>query len=189
MRDEKAVRQELDAFLKAATQSARRIPLHELLLRHADLYNHGAQIVLARGQELKNPGLAAPAILCRSFAIELLLKCFIALPYPHVMKVRELKALGLDLRGHTYSGLWDRIEPRLQAHIADAFTQHAKLPTNASEFRARLIQLGDDPFVAWRYVYEKDGDQFINLELFGVTTDALGLAAAREINRLRGTAI
>ena len=47
--------------------------------------------------------------MCRSFAIELLLKFFLVIEHPEAKTLAELKARGVDLHGHPYSDLFDRI--------------------------------------------------------------------------------
>jgi hypothetical protein len=164
-------------------KNAKPVPLHQVLFNHAEFYNQGALAALAQLSASGNAGLAAPVIMCRSFAIELLLKFFLVLPHPTVMKYGELRALGVDLRGHPYSSLFDRIPMQFQDSIAATFSGLSGQSSTAADFRSTLVSLGDDPFVAWRYVYEKDDNQYLNFELFNQVTDALGTSAERELKK------
>ena len=166
-------------------KKAKPIPLHRVLFNNAEFYNQGALAALDRLKLTGNAGLAAPVILCQSFAIELLLKFFVIAPHPHIMKHSELEPLGINLRGHAYSRLFDCIDEQYRAAIAETFSGRAGRPTTSDGFRDLLIELGDEPFVSWRYVYELEGNQHLDFELFGQVTDALGISADREVQRIR----
>jgi hypothetical protein len=181
----RAIRQQLAEALKELSKTTKPTPLFNTLFTQANFYNQGSQVVLGHGQATNNVGLAAPAILCQSFAIELLLKCFLLLPHQKVQKFGELKALGVDVRGHIYSSLFDRIDRRFQGLIAGEFSKRSGVATDAAAFRGHLVELGDEPFVIWRYVYEKPQDTYLNLELFGLVADALGVTADQEVKAAR----
>jgi hypothetical protein len=123
---------------------------------------------------------AAPAIMCQSFAIELLLKFFLAVDHPSAATAQELKSAGVTLKCHKYSELFDQLLPATKAKIANAFTILSGKQTDASGFREALIAQGDDPFVYWRYVYETSDISHFDNRAFNLVTDALGKAAEAE---------
>ena len=128
----------------------------------------------------KDADFAAPAIMCQSFAVELLLKYFLALDHPSATNAEELETEGVKLRRHRYSELYDQLKPATAAKIAAVFGTLTGRATDAVGFRAALIAQGDDPFVFWRYVYEAKDTRHFDSALFNHVTDALGKAAEAE---------
>jgi len=126
--------------------------------------------------------------MCKSFAIELLLKFFLVIPYPTAQTKADINAFGVDLHGHKYSELYDRIIPTYQQKIAASFSSVTGKATDAAAFRAVLVAIGDDPFVFWRYIYEKTGTPILNIPLFEQVFLAMGKAAEVERKRLAPTA-
>lgn len=170
-----------------ALAAAKPRAFYSALFNMANAYNQAAESALASIASTGNADFAGPAIMCRSFAIELLLKFFIAAKHPS-KKFKELKAAGISLRGHTYSSLFDRIEPSLQKTIAEAYSQLSGTAMDPASFRGLLVALGDEPFVTWRYIYEADGTSHMDPMLLAAVTQALGLAAQSLVQSLRAKA-
>lgn len=122
---------------------------------------------------------AAPAIMCQSFAIELLLKFFLAIDHPSAATVADLERAGVKLKRHKYSELFDQLSISSKEKITASFAAVSGQATDAAGFRAALVALGD-PFVFWRYVYEADGIAGLDKPLLDRITDALGKAAESE---------
>lgn len=87
----------------------------------------------------------APAIMCQSFAVELLLKFFIIIDHPDAQTKADLDALGINTYGHPYSKLWDRIASTHKKNIAESFSSISGQRTNEAKFREILVQIGDEP--------------------------------------------
>ena len=156
---------------------------YSVLFNIANAYNQAADSALASMSSTCNADFASPAIMCRSFAIEVLLKFFIAAKYPD-KGFKELKAAGINLRGHRYSSLFDQIESTVQNAIADTYAEHVGSTVDAAGFRGLLVVLGDEPFVTWRYIYEAEGISHVDLALLAAVTLALGLAAQAVVRNL-----
>jgi hypothetical protein len=171
-----AVDDDLGKTIDAALASAKPRPLHRVLFNLADCYNQTAALAMSHGSSKANADFSAPAIMCRSFAIELLLKFFIAAAHPTKSKT-ELASLKVSLHGHPYSVLFDRINIDFQALIARKHTEQAGIPTSPEGFRQLLISTGNQPFVEWRYVYEESHTRYFNMALFSSLADSLGMAA------------
>jgi hypothetical protein len=167
---------------KMATAKPRAF--YSALFNMANAYNQAAELALGSIPKTGNADFAGPAIMCRSFAIELLLKFFIAVQYPD-KKFKELKTAGINLRGHTYSSLFDRIEHTAQQVIADTYSKQSGNSIDVAGFRGLLIALGDEPFVTWRYIYEVDGTSQIDPMLLASVTRTLGLAAQGIVRAVR----
>jgi len=164
-------------LMDEALAAAKPRPLHRVLFNLADCYNQSAELALSSIPRTGNADFSAPAIMCRSFAIELLLKFFIAADHPSAKTKADLDSLGVSLRGHPYSALFDRISSRHQDEIAAKFSEITGKVTNPADFRNILIALGDDPFVGWRYVYEGTGNSYIDMAQLTHVANSLGLAA------------
>ncbi|RFA26238.1 hypothetical protein CAI21_17310 [Alkalilimnicola ehrlichii] len=158
--------------------------LYSALFNMANAYNQAAESAWRSIESTGNADFAGPAIMCRSFAIELLLKFFIAAQSPD-KRFKELKAAGVNLRGHTYSSLFDRIDPTVQQAIADAYSQQSGKSVDVAGLRGLLVSLGDEPFVTWRYVYEAEATSHIDPRLLASVTQALGVAAQSIVRSLR----
>jgi hypothetical protein len=167
---------QIDAIL--AAQPPR--PLRSTLFNIAHAYARAADRSWHEMDAKRDADFAAPSIMCQSFAVELLLKFFIAIDHPAARTIDELKGTGAKLRCHKYSELYDQLTPTTQAKIAQAFSALCGKQTNASEFRQALIAQGDDPFVYWRYIYETSGNSHFDPAAFNLVTDALGKAAEAE---------
>lgn len=163
-------------------------PLHRVLFNLAECYNRSSEQSLANIQATNNADFAAPAIMCKSFAIELLLKFFIVADYPSAFSKADVDAANVNLRGHSYSSLFDRISASGQADIAKKHSERTGRSVTPADFRAILISLGDDPFVGWRYIYETSTHKHLDAELLSMTIDSLGLAAQDATRRLGGMA-
>jgi hypothetical protein len=158
--------------------------LNSTLFNIAHAYSRAGDMA---GTAIFNTGdadFAAPAIMSKSFAIELLLKFFIVIAHPGVQTKADLDSMGVNLRGHVYSELYDRISPIYQNKIVDSFTALVGQPTDGPGFRKTLIDIGDDPFVFWRYIYEKSGICHLDIDLLDKVLHALGKAAEIERKRI-----
>lgn len=170
--------------IEQALATAKPRTFYSALFNMANAYNQAAELSLNSMARTNNADFAGPAIMCRSFAIELLLKFFIAVQHPD-KKFKELKAAGISLRGHTYSSLFDRIDHSVQQTIADAYSTQSGTSIDAAGFRRLLIALGDEPFVTWRYIYEAEDTRHIDPRLLALVTQALGLAAQGIVRAVR----
>jgi len=170
-------RQQLEQLLAALPERSLRSTLFNL----AHAYARAADTSWNNLGASKDADFAAPAIMCQSFAIELLLKFFLALDHPLAKTIDDLKAAGVKLRCHKYSELYDQLTSAAKDKIANAYTTLSGKQTDATGFRHALIAQGDDPFVYWRYVYERtSGFSYFDRQAFGFITDALGKAAESE---------
>lgn len=162
--------------------------LHRVLFNLAECYNQASEQAFATIQSTRNADFAAPAIMCKSFAIELLLKFFIVADYPAAFSKADIDAANVNLRGHSFSSLFDRISPDGQSDIARKHSGRIGAAVTPADFRAALVAVGDDPFVSWRYIYESTNERYIDAELLAQVVDSLGLAAQDATRRLGGVA-
>lgn len=151
--------------------------LQSTLFNIAHAYSRAADLSWSAIATAEDADFAAPAIMCKSFAIELLLKFFLAVDHPTAITADDLKSTGVKLKCHKYSELFDQLLPGTKARIAEELTSQSGKLTDALGFRQALIALGDDPFVYWRYIYETNGYSHFDNQAFDLVTNALGKAA------------
>lgn len=149
---------------------------HELFCL-AITYAQSGRLSENEGVKKENPDFAGPSIMCYSFSIELLLKFFIVIDYPDVRRWGDFKDKNIDIRGHVYSKLYNKIKPKYQAIIAESYSKLVNKPVDAVGFENALRETGDDPFRKWRYIYEESDGNTLNLDLLRKVVDALGKAA------------
>jgi hypothetical protein len=146
----------------------------------ANAYAMAANASRNTGQQTGNADMAAPAIMCETFAVELLLKFFLAIDHPTAMTADALKKVGVKLKCHKYSELFDQISAPTKNKIAAAYAEISGKEAGVAGFREALIIQGDEPFVYWRYVYETAGISHFDLLAFHQVVDSLGKAAEAE---------
>lgn len=149
------------------------------MLNVADSYNQAAQLSLNHIEITSNADFLAPALMCRSFAIELLLKLLISAEDASagMMSAGDLKNKNLPPRGHQYSVLFDGLNKDTKKMVAKHFEKVSGEQTSDHRFRELLKSTGDNPFVEWRYAHEIIAPKFLNLDLLTKLCDALGLSA------------
>lgn len=128
-------------------------------------------------EKSKDADFAAPAIICDTFAVELLLKFFIAADHPDCSTYRALEKKGVKLRSHTFTELYGRVSIPQQELIAAQYSALMGSTVSVPGFRDALAELGAEPFVYWRYVYEKAGESHLDPRHLSRVLDALGKAA------------
>lgn len=161
--------------------------LNSALFNMANAYAQTGDLAMAAIGTSGNADFAAPAIMCKSFCVELLLKFFIAVGHPGA-DAQQLRAQGVDLYGHVYSDLFDRVPEATRRSIAASFSAISGRQVDDGEFRRILKEdLENDPFVSWRYVYEKKATRHLDPMLWDQVVLALGKAAERERKRVTGS--
>jgi len=176
---------EIETILELAGERS----LESTLFNFAHSYARAGELSVKASIENRDADFFAPAIMCKSFAVELLLKFFIALRYPSEKTYSQIKDAGEDLRGHNYQPLFERVQEEYQQKIANSFSSIAGRKTGPDDFNLILREIGDDSYVKWRYIYEKDkaGIQHFNVQLFDNVLEALGKAAEFERKRLNSS--
>lgn len=144
----------------------------------ATAYAHSGLLISNRGNETNRLEFSFPAIVCSSFAIELFLKFFL------MLERAESEEPSLKPKsGHILGQLWKKISPEHQALIAGMFRNKSGVPLlNASDRRIELFvealtNLGEKPFVEWRYVHELVEPSLMSHAAINEVLDALGYAA------------
>jgi hypothetical protein len=97
--------------LERSIPQARKRTLEDTLFNLAHAYARASDASWFSLASTKDPDFSAPAIMCQSFAVELLLKYFLARDHPSAKNVEELEAEGVKLRRRKYSDLYDQLKP------------------------------------------------------------------------------
>ena len=171
-------RQQLENLLETLPKRS----LQSTLFNMAHAYAQAADASWSNLGATRNADFAAPAIMCQSFTVELLLKFFLAVDHPAATTTDELKSAGVKLKCHKYSELFDQLSPSTKDKIAVTFSGLCDKQIDVIGFRQALIAQGDDPFVYWRYVYETNSISHFDNQAFNLVIDALGKAAEAERN-------
>ena len=152
----------------------------------ATAYAHSGLIVSKYGHENDQVVFTFPAVVCSSFALELFLKFFL------MMDLIEKGDISKKVRfGHTVPTLWEAVTPAHKALIAGMFRNSTGEPyTTGPEIRLRVFEdalrnLGNQPFVEWRYVHELRSPQLMSHGAISIVVDALGHAAEYTVKRAR----
>ncbi len=170
-------KQQLEKMLEALPKRSLRSTLFNVAHAYARAADTSWRAIAAEN----DADFAAPAIMCQSFAVELLLKFFLAVDHPRAGSTDQLKAGGVKLNCHKYSELFDQLRQQSKDKIASAYAATIGKPTNADGFRQALLAQGDDPFVYWRYIYEStDRISHFDMQAFLNVLTALGKAAEAE---------
>lgn len=153
----------------------------------ATAYAHSGLLISDHGKETDRLVFSFPAIVCSSFAIELFLKFFLMLE-----RAEREEPPSKQKSGHSLGALWKQIHPEHQALIAGMFRNGTGMPLlNASErrielFLVALTEVGEAPFVKWRYAHELVDVTFMSHAAINEVLDALGCAANHTMKQREG---
>lgn len=161
--------------------------LRKTIFGFALAYSSTATLALNSVHASGNADYCAPAIVCQSFAIELLLKFLIINDHPHGKTFQQLKNDGMTFGGvrgrglHGYTALFDQLSVETKGKLVRAYTDISGINTSQEEFGAALVSSGEEPFVKWRYIYEGTSmSNFHPLKIASVL-QALGEVASAEL--------
>jgi len=146
------------------------MPMYRVMYSIACAYGNSGTLIESHGEKVDEIEYIFPAVVCQAFAIELLLKFFFYLDHPEIRGKQDFTK-HTKPSSHRNSELWDMVRPSYRQEIA----QRAKV--NEQQFRQQLIDIGDDPFVKWRYVHEQHGIDLLPVDAIKRVADALGYTA------------
>ncbi|MCX7173436.1 MAG: hypothetical protein NT159_05860 [Proteobacteria bacterium] len=144
----------------------------------ATAYAHSGLLISSHGEKHDRIEFFFPAIVCSSFAIELFMKFFLMLD-----QTNKEPADRKHNSGHKLGELWKKINPEHQRLIAGMFGNSTATPhLNAADRRIELFvealtDIGDAPFMKWRYAYELGEIGLMSHAAIAKVLDALGHAA------------
>jgi hypothetical protein len=170
--------------LDEALKGAKRRPMYKVLFNLALAYSNTANLPALEMSKSANGDFSAPMIMCRSFSIELLLKCLLLIDHRSVYSKKDLDAVGVELRGHKYNDLLQRISTQHKEEIVESYGSLFEKAVTWDFLQEQFAKIGDDPFVQWRYIYEKEGNQYIDFEVITRLNDAFGKCAEMLVRKL-----
>lgn len=138
-------------------------------------YNQSGELINNHSEKQKNAAFMFPSIVCKSFAIELLLKFFLVIDHPEICNQQDFKKL--ELNKHGFSELWDLISMNFQLEIARHHTNCI------GRFKKLLEQIGSDSFVKWRYIHESESLNFMHISETKQVSDVLLSVAYNEMKK------
>lgn len=153
----------------------------------AGAYARAGLLVSSHGHRLDEPVFAFPAVVCAGFAVELYFKFFLILGH-----VESGDVTGVQAKGHILPTLWGKLRPEHRILIAGMHRNKSGVPLNtAPELRMELFskalsEVGDSPFVQWRYVHELTDIGHMSHAVIQEVLDALESAACYVMKRKQG---
>jgi len=130
----------------------------DALFAMARAYSQAGLLISDYGHHRDEPVFAFPAVVCAGFAIELYLKFFWMLGHVESGAEGNIKTIG-----HKLPELWGRLQEKYHVIIAGMHRNKSGKPLDdAIEMRVSLFlktlnEIGDSPFVKWRYAHELTG--------------------------------
>ena len=160
-----------------------KTPMYETMYSMACVYAHSSKLINSQVENKEGIGFISPSALCQTFSIELFLKFYLVIDYPEIYCKDDFLKHEVNIRGHAYCALWDAIEVKYRKKVVSHFRGLHGEVVDEQKFREiLLLELGDDPFVKWRYIHEEKGVNFLNIPLFAKVNDALGFSAQEIMN-------
>ncbi len=152
-----------------------KIPLYKVIYNTARCYNKGS-ILLSENifQGRCDGDYIAPAVLCLNFCVEMLLKSLIVIKLDNVFTIKELKNRPINLRGHSYMELFNKIDNDIQISITKMYHILYGQMITIDGFRDKLLELGSRNFEKWRYIYETGKKEELNYKLLTTISVTLG---------------
>lgn len=153
--------------------------IYELAATFREVGASAVQTILHR----QNADFFIPAAVNTAFAVELLLKFFIVAANPD-LTYAELKGRGLHPHGHKYSELWGRLHPKFRGAILAEYSMLSQAGSVLPDIPAVLSELGDAPFVDWRYPFENPTYRELDYGKLELVADAMlrvGQGACRRL--------
>lgn len=153
-------------------------------------YAHSGQLLNEHAERTGQIAFTFPAMVCSSFAVELLLKFFLTLDNAENPTLPQD-----DRKGHYLFKLWGRVKPIHQDLIASMFRNPQHTPTAAGldTRKTLLLQaldgIGAQPFVEWRYAHEITKPKMMSQGAVAEVLDAFGYAAEHVMNERRAVAV
>lgn len=152
-------------------------PMYRSMYFIACAYANSGTLIESRGERIDEIEYIFPAVVCQAFAIELFLKFFYYLDHPEIRGKQDFTKKTKP-GNHLNSKLWDRLHSSYRQKVA----QQAKV--NEQQFRQQLMDIGDDPFVKWRYVHEQHGIDLLPVGTIKQIVSALGYTANEVMKQL-----
>jgi hypothetical protein len=155
----------------------------------ATAYAHSGLMLNRHAEKSGRLEFTFPALVCSSFALELFMKFFLTLA-----NADDPGAAPADRRGHKLSALWQRLKPEHQDLIAGMHQNPTDQPlTTALDRRKELFlealeDVGESPFVKWRYIHEVAEPTLMSHGAILNVLDALGHAAEHVMKGRRAAA-
>ena len=153
----------------------------------AGAYAKAGLLISDHGHRCDEPVFAFPAVVCAGFAIELYFKFFLMLEH-----VESGNAAEVQTKGHNLPTLWGMLQPEHQVLIAGMHRNKSGEPlSTALELRMELFskslsEIGNSPFLKWRYVHELIDIGHMSHAVIQEVLDALESAASYVKQRREG---
>lgn len=126
-----------------------------------------------------------PVIMCQVLAVELLLKSMILYKREDILTEADLRASGLQIWGHDLESLYHQLLPEMRALVETHFHKCRTARMTKMNYVDLLREIGKQPFVDWRYYYEKPTEMKINRDALDALLESIGKTANDYFARLK----
>lgn len=153
----------------------------------AQAYARAGLLISDYGYHREAPVFSFPAVVCAGFAIELYFKFFLMLGH-----VESGEVTGAQKKEHKLPKLWEKLRSKHRELIAGMHRNKSGEPQDtAIELRMELFlkalnEIGDSPFVQWRYVHELTDIGHMSHAVIQEVLDALESAAVYVMRERQG---
>jgi hypothetical protein len=159
----------------------KKLPMYKKMFNHANGLNKGFILLSENIFEGKKDGdYIGPSVLCSTLCIEILLKCLQLVKYEDIFTEDDLKNKCIKVNEHKYSEIFKRIDDDIKMLVIKTYNSKYNENIGIEDYKNKLIQVGDDNFIDWRYVYEKDARN-LDMQLQFRLLDSLGETAIQII--------
>ncbi len=129
--------------------------------------------------------LFLPVIMCQVLAIELLLKFMILYEREDILIEEDLKASGLQVRGHNLESLYLQLPPEMKSTVETHFLACRAGRMTKMNYVELIREVGKQPLVDLRYYCEKPTEMKINRDALDVLLESIGRTADEYFARLK----
>jgi hypothetical protein len=166
-------------------KSREKRPMYQVLFHQATSYGNSAKLLSELVLASNNPDFIAPVLMCKAFAVELLLKFFLVVDHRKIFTRKDLETHCISFNGpfeHEYEALFEKIARKYRTAIIRSFSKAVAKATSEKEFCFILSEF-EDGFIKWRYVHEEEHQEFLGMRLLGQVGDALWACANLQVLR------
>jgi hypothetical protein len=159
------------------------LPMYRWQYSTAAQYAKAALSLNESMNKAKSIDFVLPVVMCQLLAVELLLKSLILNGREDIKSEKDLKKCGIDIRGHNLKSLYSKLNQDTRSLVETHFIKSRSPRMSGMAFSHLLKEIGDQPFVEWRYFYEKGISMQLNRDALETLLQSVGNAANELIEK------
>lgn len=159
------------------------LPMYRWQYSTAAQYAKAAIVLNESMSKAESIDFVLPVVMCQLLAVELLLKSLILNRRDDIKSENDLKKYGINIRGHNLESLYSQLNQDARSLVEAHFTKSRSPRMSGMTFSQLLKEIGDQPFVEWRYFYEKGISMQINRDTLETLLESVGNVANELIGK------